>query len=106
MPATYHRLVGSAGAAPRALRMCLVAGAPSGPALRAAVEEDLGAPLFDAYGSTETCGMIAADRPGGPGSTAPAGRPCRAWRCVSSIRAAARTSGTVPRASSGCGRRA
>ncbi|MFD5161093.1 type I polyketide synthase [Streptomyces hawaiiensis] len=66
VPATYHRLVDSAGAAPQALRMCLVAGAPSGPALRAAVEETLGAPLFDAYGSTETCGMIAADRPGGP----------------------------------------
>ncbi|MEU6912433.1 SDR family NAD(P)-dependent oxidoreductase [Streptomyces olindensis] len=66
VPATYHGLVESAGAAPPALRLCLVAGAPSGPALRAAVEETLGAPLLDAYGSTETCGMIAANRPEGP----------------------------------------
>ncbi|WP_328875557.1 type I polyketide synthase [Streptomyces sp. NBC_00287] len=66
VPTTYHRLVDSAGAAPPALRMCVVAGAPSGPALRAAVEETLGAPLLDAYGSTETCGMIAVNRPDGP----------------------------------------
>ena len=66
VPATYHRLVGSAGEAPQALRMCVVAGAPSDPALRAAVEETLGAPLLDAYGSTETCGMIAVNRPEGP----------------------------------------
>ncbi|QOV33844.1 SDR family NAD(P)-dependent oxidoreductase [Streptomyces ferrugineus] len=65
VPATYHRLADTAGAAPQALRMCLVAGAPSGPALRAAVEEALGAPLLDLYGSTETCGVIAADRPEG-----------------------------------------
>ncbi|MEU2281909.1 type I polyketide synthase [Streptomyces sp. NPDC013178] len=66
VPATYHRLVDSAGDAPPALRMCVVAGAPSGPALRVAVEETLGAPLLDAYGSTETCGMIAVNRPEGP----------------------------------------
>ncbi|MFI8836277.1 SDR family NAD(P)-dependent oxidoreductase [Streptomyces afghaniensis] len=66
VPATYHRLLDSGGEAPPALRMCLVAGAPSGPALRAAVEETLGAPLLDAYGSTETCGMIAVNRPEGP----------------------------------------
>ncbi|MGI5373366.1 type I polyketide synthase [Streptomyces sp. CA-251387] len=66
VPATYHRLVDSAGEAPRALRMCVVAGAPSGPALHAAVEDTLGAPLLDAYGSTETCGMIAVNRPEGP----------------------------------------
>ncbi|MFI2433203.1 SDR family NAD(P)-dependent oxidoreductase [Streptomyces sp. NPDC018693] len=66
VPATYHRLVDSAGEPPRALRMCVVAGAPSGPALRAAVEDTLGAPLLDAYGSTETCGMIAVNRPEGP----------------------------------------
>ncbi|EPJ40947.1 putative Long-chain-fatty-acid--CoA ligase [Streptomyces afghaniensis 772] len=66
VPATYHRLLDSGGEAPSALRMCLVAGAPSGPALRAAVEETLGAPLLDAYGSTETCGMIAVNRPEGP----------------------------------------
>ncbi|MFJ8532133.1 SDR family NAD(P)-dependent oxidoreductase [Streptomyces sp. NPDC093591] len=66
VPATYHRLVDSAGDPPRALRMCVIAGAPSGPALRAAVEDTLGAPLLDAYGSTETCGMIAVNRPEGP----------------------------------------
>ncbi|MFJ3309527.1 SDR family NAD(P)-dependent oxidoreductase [Streptomyces sp. NPDC086549] len=66
VPATYHRLVDSAGEAPQSLRMCVVAGAPSGPALRTAVEETLGAPLLDAYGSTETCGMIAVNRPEGP----------------------------------------
>lgn len=46
--------------------MRVVAGAPSGPALRAAVEETLGAPLLDAEGSTETCGMVAVNRPEGP----------------------------------------
>ncbi|MDG9706645.1 type I polyketide synthase [Streptomyces sp. DH10] len=66
VPATYHRMLDSDDEAPPALRMCVVAGAPSGPALRAAVEETLGAPLLDAYGSTETCGMIAVNRPEGP----------------------------------------
>ncbi|MFH8492723.1 SDR family NAD(P)-dependent oxidoreductase [Streptomyces coeruleorubidus] len=66
VPATYHRLLDSDGETAPALRMCVVAGAPSGPALRAAVEETLGAPLLDAYGSTETCGMIAVNRPEGP----------------------------------------
>ncbi|ATL33041.1 type I polyketide synthase [Streptomyces formicae] len=65
VPATYHRLVESAGARPRALRMCVVAGAPSGPALHEAVEAALGAPLLDVYGSTETCGVITANRPEG-----------------------------------------
>ncbi|MFF7794496.1 SDR family NAD(P)-dependent oxidoreductase [Streptomyces sp. NPDC007991] len=66
VPATYHQLLDGGGEAPPALRLCLVAGAPSGPALRTAVEETLGAPLLDAYGSTETCGMIAVNRPEGP----------------------------------------
>ncbi|KMS77169.1 DNA-binding protein [Streptomyces viridochromogenes] len=66
VPATYHRLVDSAGEAPQAPRMCVVAGAPSGPALRAAVADTLGTPLLDAYGSTETCGMITVNRPEGP----------------------------------------
>ncbi|MDN0196566.1 type I polyketide synthase [Streptomyces sp. S.PNR 29] len=68
VPTTYHQLVASAGedACPPGLRTCVVAGAPSAPALRRAVEELLGAPLLDAYGSTETCGMIAVNRPGGP----------------------------------------
>ncbi|GAA3776460.1 type I polyketide synthase [Streptomyces coacervatus] len=68
VPATYHQLLASAGGAvaPPALRTCIVAGAPSAPALRRAVEDLLGAPLLDAYGSTETCGMIAVNRPEGP----------------------------------------
>ncbi|ANS69489.1 polyketide synthase type I [Streptomyces lincolnensis] len=68
VPAVYHQVLASAGdgPVPPALRICLVAGAPSTPALRRAVEEVLGAPLLDAYGSTETCGMIAVNRPDGP----------------------------------------
>ncbi|MDG5802522.1 SDR family NAD(P)-dependent oxidoreductase [Streptomyces ossamyceticus] len=68
VPAVYHRLLASAdGAAlPVGLRTCLVAGAPSSPALRHEVERALGARLLDAYGSTETCGMIAVNRPDGP----------------------------------------
>lgn len=73
VPATYHQLVASAGQAPEeapssrpGLRTCVVAGAPSSPSLRRAVEKALGAPLLDAYGSTETCGMIAVNRPEGP----------------------------------------
>ncbi|MFF5521586.1 SDR family NAD(P)-dependent oxidoreductase [Streptomyces coeruleorubidus] len=75
VPATYHRLLDSDGETPPALRMCVVAGAPSGPALRAAVEETLGAPLLDAYGSTETCGMIAVNRPDGPRADGSCGLP-------------------------------
>ncbi|MFI7400644.1 type I polyketide synthase [Streptomyces sp. NPDC049541] len=70
VPATYHQLLASAqgqpSPAPPGLRTCIVAGAPSAPALRRAVEDLLGAPLLDAYGSTETCGMIAVNRPDGP----------------------------------------
>ncbi|MCZ4508481.1 AMP-binding protein [Streptomyces sp. ActVer] len=70
VPATYHRLVSaageSAGPARTGLRHCVVAGAPSPLSLARAVEEVLGAPLLDAYGSTETCGMIAVNRPDGP----------------------------------------
>ncbi|MGC4897382.1 AMP-binding protein, partial [Micromonospora sp. DT31] len=67
VPTMYHHLV----AAVRArglripnLRMCLVGGAITTPALRSAFEETFEAPLLDAYGSTETCGSIAIDRPG------------------------------------------
>ncbi|GAA2477017.1 type I polyketide synthase [Streptomyces longisporus] len=70
VPATYHQLLASAreqpSPTPPGLRTCIVAGAPSAPALRRAVEDLLGAPLLDAYGSTETCGMIAVNRPDGP----------------------------------------
>ncbi|MER5216175.1 type I polyketide synthase [Streptomyces sp. NPDC002838] len=70
VPTTYHRLMSSAGKAPSssrpALRLCVVAGAPCPPSLRTAVEETMGAPLLNAYGSTETCGMIAVSPPDGP----------------------------------------
>ncbi|GAA1925485.1 hypothetical protein GCM10009753_68560 [Streptantibioticus ferralitis] len=71
VPTTYHQLVSSAGDAPPSwsgpgLRVCVVAGAPSPPTLRRAVEEALGAPVLEAYGSTETCGVIAVNRPNGP----------------------------------------
>ncbi|WP_329335244.1 type I polyketide synthase [Streptomyces sp. NBC_01352] len=69
VPAVYHQLVASAAedASPLpSLRTCVVAGAPSAPDLRRAVGDLLGAPLLDAYGSTETCGMIAVNRPDGP----------------------------------------
>ncbi len=68
VPATYHQLVASAEDTPLPAgpRTCVVAGAPSSPALRRTVEKALGAPLLDAYGSTETCGMIAVNRPDGP----------------------------------------
>ncbi|MER6135010.1 SDR family NAD(P)-dependent oxidoreductase [Streptomyces sp. NPDC001815] len=79
VPATYHRLVAAAGETARSPRSgprrCVVAGAPSPPALRRAVEEVLGAPLLDAYGSTETCGMIAVNRPDGPRADGSCGTP-------------------------------
>ncbi|MFE6617905.1 SDR family NAD(P)-dependent oxidoreductase [Streptomyces sp. NPDC057740] len=75
VPTTYHRLLDSPGEPPPAPRLCVVAGAPSGPALRAAVADTLGAPLLDAYGSTETCGVIAVSRPEGPGVDGTCGPP-------------------------------
>nr|WP_273634018.1 type I polyketide synthase [Streptomyces muensis] len=75
VPTTYHRLLDSPGGSSPALRMCVVAGAPSGPALRAAVADTLGAPLLDAYGSTETCGVIAVSPPEGPGVDGSCGPP-------------------------------
>ncbi|MBZ9639136.1 type I polyketide synthase [Streptomyces sp. PSKA30] len=70
VPALYRLLVTAArgDARPLAttgLRLCVSAGAPCPPELRAEVEELLGAELVDGYGSTETCGKIAVDRPGG-----------------------------------------
>ncbi|MEU2871945.1 type I polyketide synthase [Streptomyces olivoreticuli] len=64
VPATYHLLVDAAREGRRplpGLRLCVTAGAPCPPALRADVEELLGVPLLSGYGSTETCGKIAVD---------------------------------------------
>ncbi|HEY2696709.1 MAG TPA: beta-ketoacyl synthase N-terminal-like domain-containing protein [Pseudonocardiaceae bacterium] len=47
------------------LRVCLAAGAVSSAALRASFEATFGVALLDCYGSTETCGLITANRPGG-----------------------------------------
>ncbi|GAA3044863.1 hypothetical protein GCM10010448_29630 [Streptomyces glomeratus] len=66
VPATYRLLLESAPereATPASsLRLCVTAGAPCPPRLRAAVVRALGAPLLDGYGSTETCGKIAVNR--------------------------------------------
>ncbi|AZQ74390.1 SDR family NAD(P)-dependent oxidoreductase [Streptomyces luteoverticillatus] len=71
VPATYRLLTSAAREAslrsPAGLRLCVTGGAPCPPELRADVEELLGAPLLDGYGSTETCGKIAVERLGGSG---------------------------------------
>ncbi|MES4902251.1 MULTISPECIES: type I polyketide synthase [unclassified Streptomyces] len=78
VPATYHLLVDAVRRTPRPLptpRVCVSAGAPCPPLLRAEVEELLGAPLLDGYGSTETCGKIAVDRLDGPRADGSSGAP-------------------------------
>ncbi|MEV5576837.1 beta-ketoacyl synthase N-terminal-like domain-containing protein, partial [Spirillospora sp. NPDC052269] len=78
VPTMYHQLVlaareqGGDFARPQALRRCLTAGAVAAESLRTAFEETFGLELLDHYGSTETCGPIAANWPGGervPGSS-------------------------------------
>ncbi|MFG2045681.1 beta-ketoacyl synthase N-terminal-like domain-containing protein, partial [Dactylosporangium sp. NPDC048998] len=68
VPTMYHYLVRAARErrfeAPD-LRMGLVGGAITTAALRRAFEETFGAPLLDAYGSTETCGSITINWPTG-----------------------------------------
>ncbi|MCS0603126.1 type I polyketide synthase [Streptomyces sp. LP11] len=75
VPLTYRQLLDTGLGALPSLRLCVTAGAPSGPELRARVQERFGAPLLDGYGSTETCGKIAMEAPEGPrvpgGSGAP-----------------------------------
>ena len=89
-----------------ALRMCRRGRAESAAALRRAVEEVLGAPLLDAYGSTETCGSIAMNRPDGPGSTGSCGLPVPGLgRTAGRSRRRGRTSRTATRARSGCAAR-
>ncbi|WP_410631077.1 SDR family NAD(P)-dependent oxidoreductase [Amycolatopsis sp. cmx-4-83] len=68
VPTMYHYLVQAArddGFSAPAVRMCLVGGAITTAELRRSFEEAFGAPLLDAYGSTETCGSIAINWPTG-----------------------------------------
>ncbi|MEV6823842.1 type I polyketide synthase [Amycolatopsis sp. NPDC051102] len=67
VPATYLRLRQEADGPVVAPRLCLTGGAPCTPATRAAVRELFGLPLVDGYGSTETGGKVAVERPGEPG---------------------------------------
>ncbi|GDY40175.1 hypothetical protein SANT12839_010570 [Streptomyces antimycoticus] len=68
VPTLYHFLVRASKApgftAPE-LRVGLVGGAVTTAALRRSVEDAFGAPLIDAYGSTETSGSIAINWPTG-----------------------------------------
>ncbi|MFG2219679.1 type I polyketide synthase [Streptomyces sp. NPDC048685] len=68
VPTMYHHLVRAArrqGFTAPELRMCLVGGAITTAELRRSFEEAFGAPLLDAYGSTETCGSITINWPSG-----------------------------------------
>ncbi|MFI7080350.1 AMP-binding protein, partial [Micromonospora sp. NPDC049903] len=68
VPTVYHHLVQAGrrtGFRAPSLRMCLVGGAVTTAALRQSFEETFGAPLIDAYGSTETCGSITINWPTG-----------------------------------------
>ncbi|MFC8330209.1 type I polyketide synthase [Streptomyces olivaceus] len=68
VPTLYHYLARAAGApgftAPP-VRVGLVGGAVATAALRRSFEDAFGAPLVDAYGSTETAGSIAINWPTG-----------------------------------------
>ncbi|WP_433788684.1 type I polyketide synthase [Actinoplanes sp. CA-252034] len=75
VPVTYRQLLDAGAVDGSSLRLCLTAGATSDPALRSDVEALLGAPLLDCYGSTETCGMIAVEPPGGPRAPGSSGPP-------------------------------
>ncbi|MER7187840.1 AMP-binding protein, partial [Streptomyces hyaluromycini] len=68
VPALYHQLVQAArqkGVRAPDLRIGLVGGSVTSAALHRSVEETFGVPLLDAYGSTETCGSITVNWPGG-----------------------------------------
>jgi acyl transferase domain-containing protein/acyl-CoA synthetase (AMP-forming)/AMP-acid ligase II len=78
VPTTYHHLTRAAradGGPVPPLRACVTAGAPCPPALRDEVTALLGTELLNGYGSTETCGLIAANRPGGPRAPGSCGAP-------------------------------
>ncbi|WP_043715468.1 type I polyketide synthase [Kutzneria sp. 744] len=59
VPTTYLQFRGAGSP-----RLCLTTGASCTPAARAAAQGLFGAPLLDGYGSTETGGKIAVQRPG------------------------------------------
>ena len=68
VPTTYHHLVTAArqhGFTAPSLRIGLAGGAVLGSGVRREFEETFGVPLVDAYGSTETCGAITINPPGG-----------------------------------------
>ncbi|WP_433342978.1 type I polyketide synthase [Micromonospora sp. CA-111912] len=68
VPATYHYLLEARRqrwVALPDLRIGLVGGAVAGPELCRSFREEFGVPLVDAYGSTETCGAITMNPPGG-----------------------------------------
>ncbi|WP_410608038.1 beta-ketoacyl synthase N-terminal-like domain-containing protein [Amycolatopsis sp. lyj-109] len=67
VPATYLRLRQETDGPVGSPRLCLTGGAPCTPATRTAVRELFGLPLVDGYGSTETGGKVAVERPGAPG---------------------------------------
>nr|WP_243469291.1 type I polyketide synthase [Streptomyces cinnamoneus] len=78
VPTMYHQMVLGArdgGLEAPALRACLVAGAVTAPSLARSFEDTFGLPLLDGYGSTETCGMIAINRPDGAKVTGSCGLP-------------------------------
>ena len=75
VPTSYRQLLDVVSAPVPSLRVCITAGAPSDASMRADVEALLGAPLLDCYGSTETCGMIAAESITGERATGTSGLP-------------------------------
>ncbi|MFJ9709415.1 type I polyketide synthase [Streptomyces sp. NPDC101234] len=75
VPLTYRQLLDTGLGSVPSLRLCVTAGAPSDPELREEVEARFGAPLLDGYGSTETCGKIAMEGPGGPRARGGSGTP-------------------------------
>jgi acyl transferase domain-containing protein/acyl-CoA synthetase (AMP-forming)/AMP-acid ligase II/thioesterase domain-containing protein/acyl carrier protein len=75
VPTSYRQLLDVVSAPVPSLRVCVTAGAPSDANLRSDIETLLGAPLLDCYGSTETCGMIAAESTTGERVTGASGLP-------------------------------
>ncbi|WFB10963.1 SDR family NAD(P)-dependent oxidoreductase [Streptomyces sp. LX-29] len=78
VPTMYHHMVLAADQEPldtTELRACMVAGAVTAPSLARSFEDTFGLPLLDAYGSTETCGLITINPPGGKRVTGSCGQP-------------------------------